>query len=342
MKKEYYLQLVKIAVVTVIVYLGFRFFLPLFFPFLLAYLLACMLKRPVAFLARRLRIKPAISGGILLLLLFLFLGGGIVYAASRIIEQLVLFFGNYASYQEEWSSSMEQFCCYCDSFLGVSDGSTFRLLGRGMEKLQVFFMEEFLPSFTKKSIQAAVSITEILAVLLIIFVAAILFLVDITKVREKGKGAGWAEWQQIRSELSDAGIAYLKTQATLILLISVTCSAGFLLIGNPYALLFGVGVGIFDAFPVLGSGLILVPWAVVCFFQGNMFHGAVLLTMYGICQFLREYLEPKLLGGKIGIRPVYSLMSIYIGYELFGFLGLFLGPIGLVCIRSVLRVISQR
>ncbi len=339
MEKAQYLKLVKIAVVTVIVYLGFRFFLPLFFPFFLAYLLACLLKRPVAFFARRLRIKPAISGGFLLLLLFLFLGGGIVYAVSRIIEQLVLFFGNYASYQEEWSTSMEQLCCYCDSFLGISDGSTFRLLGKGMEKLQAFFIDEFIPSFTKRSIQAAVSITEILAVLLIIFVAAILFLVDMTKNQEKVNGIGGKEWQQIKAELSDAGIAYLKTQATLLLFISITCSIGFFVIRNPYALLFGVGVGIFDAFPILGSGLILVPWAVVDFFRGNMFNGAVLLTMYGICQFLREYLEPKLLGGKIGIRPVYSLMSVYIGYELFGFLGIFLGPIGLVCIRSVLRVI---
>lgn len=339
MEKAQYLKLVKTAIVTVVIYLGFRFFLPLFFPFFLAYLLACLLKRPVAFLARRLRIKPAISGGIFLLLLFLFLGGGIAYAVSRIIEQLVLFFGNYASYQEEWNSSMEQFCCYCDSFLGVSDGSTFRLLGKGMEKLQAFFVDEFIPSFTKRSIQAAVSITEILAVLLIIFVAAILFLVDMTKAQEKGRGIGGKEWQQIKAELSDAGIAYLKTQATLIFFISITCSIGFLLIKNPYAFLFGVGIGVFDAFPVLGSGLILVPWAVVDFFRGNVFNGAVLLTMYGICQFLREYLEPKLLGGKIGIRPVYSLMSVYIGYELFGFLGIFLGPIGLVCIRSVLRVI---
>ena len=66
--------------------------------------------------------------------------------------------------------------------------------------------------------------------------------------------------------------------------------------------------------------------------------GAVLLTLFGICQFMREYLEPKLLGGKMGIKPVQSLMAIYIGYELFGVLGLFLGPFGLVLIKSMWRV----
>jgi len=126
----------------------------------------------------------------------------------------------------------------------------------------------------------------------------------------------------------------------LILLISTVCTLGLFLIKNAYAMLFGVAIGLFDAFPVLGSGLILVPWSILCFIRGKAFAGAVLLTLFGVCQFLREYLEPKLLGGKMGIRPVQSLMAIYIGYELFGVLGLFLGPFGLVLIKSIWRVSS--
>lgn len=128
----------------------------------------------------------------------------------------------------------------------------------------------------------------------------------------------------------------------LIVLISGTCSLGLFLTDNPYALLFGVVIGIFDAFPVLGSGLILVPWAAFHFFAGNAFAGAVLLTTYGICQFVREYLEPKLLGGKMGLRPVHSLMAVYLGYELFGFSGLLLGPFGLVLIKSIWRVSGKK
>ena len=143
---------------------------------------------------------------------------------------------------------------------------------------------------------------------------------------------------QIKQELSGAGIAYVKTQVILILLVSTVCTLGLLLIKNNYAMLFGVTIGIFDAFPVLGSGFILVPWAVISFIKGKAFSGAILLTLFGICQFMREYLEPKLLGGKMGIRPVQSLMAVYIGYELFGVFGLFLGPFGLVLIKSIWKV----
>ena len=146
------------------------------------------------------------------------------------------------------------------------------------------------------------------------------------------------EWKQVKHELSGAGIAYVKTQVILILLVSITCSLGLFLIKNPYAVLFGAAIAIFDAFPVLGSGLVLIPWAVFSFIRGDAFAGAVLLTLFGVCQFMREYLEPKLLGGKMGIRPIQSLMAVYIGYELFGILGRFLGPFGLVLIKSLWRV----
>lgn len=335
-----YGELIKVALITFLVYLGFRFLLPLFFPFLLAYFIAWLLKRPVRFMAKKLRIRPAIGGGILLILFVVLIGGGLFYGISRLVEQLVLFVGNYTVYRDMVGESIQQLCCYCDGFFGLTDGSTFHLLGKGMEGISKMLQEEFIPSLTQRSIQAAISVTEIAAAVIIIFVAAVLFVVDMAnpELKQEFEEGSWRkEWSEIRKELSTAGIAYLKTQLTLLLLVSIICSIGFLIMKNPYALLFGVGVGVLDALPIIGSGLILVPWAVICFVQGNVFSGAVLLSMYGGCQFVREYLEPKLLGGKIGIRPVFSLMAIFIGYELFGIAGIFLGPIGLVLIRAVNR-----
>ena len=97
----------------------------------------------------------------------------------------------------------------------------------------------------------------------------------------------------------------------------------------------GIGVAVFDAFPVLGSGLILVPWAVVCLLKGAYVQVAVLLVMYLLCLLVREGLEPKLLGNRIGIPPLYTLMAVYVGVELFGLWGVILGPFGLVIIRAV-------
>ena len=348
--QEQYKKLVRLAVIVGLVYLGFRYLLPLFFPFLLAYVFAVVLRRPVRFLNRKFRIRPAVGGGILLTLFLVVIGGGIVYAVKVLLQQFVALAENYDSYAAEWDGYLEKACRYFDSLLRMKTGSTFSILSDGLDGIVLFFREELIPFLTKNSLKAAVSMTELVASLVIIFVAVVLFLTDM--VGEKKSRAKIQkeeppllnfvdrEWREVKKELSGAGIAYIKTQTILILLVSTVCSLGLFLLGNPYALLFGVAIGIFDAFPVLGSGLILIPWAVISFLKGDAFAGAVLLTLYGLCQFFREYLEPKLLGGKMGIRPIHSLMSVFIGYELFGIVGLFLGPFGLVLIKCLWRISS--
>lgn len=359
--QEQYKKLVRLAVIVGIVYLGFRFLLPLFFPFVLAYVIAVVLRKPVRFLWRRLRIKPAIGGAVLLVLFLLVAGGGIVYAVKLLLEQFASFVGNYDAYAAEWDGYLEQACFYFDSVFRLEKGRTFTVLSDGLDGIVLFFQEELIPFLTRNSVKAAVSVTELAAAIIIIFVAVLLFLADMVGTTDSGRRkkfgkAGDAlaqqngkeeqpllgfmekEWRQVKHELSGAGIAYVKTQVILILLVSAVCTLGLLLIRNSYAMLFGVAIGIFDAFPVLGSGLVLVPWSIISFIRGKAFAGAVLLTLFGICQFMREYLEPKLLGGKMGIRPVQSLMAVYIGYELFGILGLFLGPFGLVLVKSMWRV----
>ena len=359
--QEQYKKLVRLTVITGIVYLGFRFLLPLFFPFVLAYIIAVVLKKPVRFLWCRLRIKPAIGGTVLLVIFLFVAGGGIAYAVKLLLQQFAEFVGNYEDYAAEWDSYLEQACFYFDSMFRLEKGRTFSVLSDGLDGIVLFFQEELIPFVTRNSVKAAMSVTELAASIIIIFVAVLLFLSDMVSVerRKSRKNVGSdsadkrkeeqepsmlhfieKEWREVKQELSGAGVAYVKTQVILILLVSITCSLGLFLLKNQYAMLFGVAIGIFDAFPVLGSGLILVPWSIISFIRGRAFAGAVLLTLFGICQFMREYLEPKLLGGKMGIRPVQSLMAVYIGYELIGVLGLFLGPFGLVLIKSMWRVTS--
>ena len=343
--QDRYKKLLRLGIIIGMVYLAFRFLLPLFFPFVAAYVIAVLLRKPVRFLWKQGKMRPAIGGAILLTLLLTVVGGGAVYAIKLLLRQFVAFAENYEQYSVDWNDSMEALCGYVDSVFRMKRGRTFTLWCDGLDGIVLFFQEELIPFVTRNSLKAAVSVTELVAAVVIIFVAVLLFLSEMVEHRENTKEPKMLyfvekEWREVKHELSGAGIAYVKTQVILILLVSITCCLGLLIIKNPYALLFGVGIGIFDAFPVLGSGLILIPWAVFSFFKGRVFDGAVLLTLYGICQFLREYLEPKLLGGKLGTSPVNSLMAIYVGYELFGIMGLFLGPFGLVLIKSLWRVTS--
>ena len=127
----------------------------------------------------------------------------------------------------------------------------------------------------------------------------------------------------------------MRSQFIIILVVAVVCSLGLLIIGNDYYILFGVIIGILDALPLIGVGAVMIPWSIIYVFMGNYYKAAILMIVFVFCYFIREYLEPRLMGKQIGITPIASLISIYVGYRLFGFLGMIVGPLMYVLIREV-------
>lgn len=320
------------------VYLGFEYLLPLFVPFLLAYFIAWILRPFVSMLHRKLKVPLALGGGIGVLLFLSIVCGIIIYIGKILVEQLVLFLRNIPVYQAYLTSQVYGVCSGCDRLFNKDAGHSWNMLSKGSEALTEFVQEVLLPKITTQTLKFAVNTVELFAGIVIVIVAAILFVKDMEEYKEGlRKSEFYPAVHRITKKLSETGIAYLKTQVVIMSIIGILCVIGFWILKNPYALLIGVGIAIFDAFPVLGSGLILIPWALVMLLSKNFFAAAVLITLYILCQFIREFLEPKLLGNKIGIQPIYSLMSMYIGLQLFGVFGFFLGPLGLVIIRTVVN-----
>ena len=86
---------------------------------------------------------------------------------------------------------------------------------------------------------------------------------------------------------------------------------------------------------MLGSGLVLVPAAIIEGVNGQWKDCVLLLAALGICQAVRQILEPKIMGKSLGIHPFVFLSAMYVGVQLFGVWGVFLGPIGLVLVQSI-------
>ena len=74
--------------------------------------------------------------------------------------------------------------------------------------------------------------------------------------------------------------------------------------------------------------------ALFCFFRGQWGRGMAVLGIYGACYLLREILEARLMGDRVGLTPLETLASIYGGLQLFGLLGFLLGPVGLLIIKE--------
>lgn len=104
-------------------------------------------------------------------------------------------------------------------------------------------------------------------------------------------------------------------------------AAGFFILRIRYAMLWAGVVALVDAFPILGTGTVLIPWSLVCLLRGDTARGIGLLGVYGIAFALRSILEPRLVGKELGLDPLITLIALYAGYKLWGFAGMLLSPL---------------
>lgn len=102
---------------------------------------------------------------------------------------------------------------------------------------------------------------------------------------------------------------------------------GFWILGISYPPLWALAIALVDAFPVLGTGTVLVPWALVCFLQGEGVRTIGLLSTYLTVTLVRSALEPKLLGKHLGLDPLATLIAMYAGYKIWGIGGMILSPL---------------
>ena len=139
------------------------------------------------------------------------------------------------------------------------------------------------------------------------------------------------KWQERTAaagrRLKDTLGGWVKAQLKLMGLCAMVLAIGFLILSVDYPLLFAAVIALVDALPALGTGLILVPWGLVAFAQGDSFLGTGLLLLYGTAALLRTVLEPRLLGRQIGLDPLLTLFSLYAGYRFLGLWGMILFPI---------------
>ena len=121
---------------------------------------------------------------------------------------------------------------------------------------------------------------------------------------------------------------YIKAQGIIMAVIACLSAIVLTFLGVSQGIFLGVLAGVLDALPFIGTGVVLVPLALVQCLEGKLGVAAGCLILYVICIFLRELLEPRLIGKRIGVRPIWVLVSLFVGIKLFGVTGIIKGPLG--------------
>lgn len=128
---------------------------------------------------------------------------------------------------------------------------------------------------------------------------------------------------------------WLKAQLLLMGITFALLCIGFVIIGVEYPLIVAAVVALVDALPVVGLGIVLIPWAIVAFLTVGSEMGIGLLVLFLVCSLTRSFAEPKLVGKQIGLHPLITLVAMYVGFRVFGVLGMILCPVLAITLRQM-------
>lgn len=144
---------------------------------------------------------------------------------------------------------------------------------------------------------------------------------------------------QALQRIKQAVGGWLFAQAKLAAVTWGLLTLGFWILGISYPPLWALLVALVDAFPVLGTGTVLIPWALVCLLQGQTVRAIGLAGLYLTVMLVRSALEPKLLGKHLGLDPLVTLMAMYGGYKIWGIGGMLLAPLMAV---TAVQIVPER
>lgn len=318
-----------LGIATVAIILSFRYLLPLILPFALAYLFAKIISPAISWTTRKLHINKKICSVLLVIICIAAIGGFVIYTICAIVSQAIHLLQKFPVYEQIFSQGIEDICCRCDRVFELSVGTSYQYVEAQTMKFQNNIQTNLLPKLSGIAMDILKWGAKLGASFFIFLLSTLLILLDdsFPGIHKK--------FRRFIKRLKNAGFAYIRSQAIIIFIIAVVMTISFFLMGNEYAILFGIGIAVFDAFPIVGSGIVLIPWAIFKIFDGNWYHAAILITAFAIATFLREVMEPKLFAKDIGLKPLLVLLSIYTGVKLFHTGGILLGPIALTILKAI-------
>ena len=146
-----------------------------------------------------------------------------------------------------------------------------------------------------------------------------------------------ARMSDIRHGLISVMGKYIRSYGLILLVTYCIIFIGLSLLRVEHSPIIALLIAFLDILPVIGVGTVLVPWSVISLALGNKFLGIGLILLFVVNAVLRQFVEPKIVGKSLNLHPLVSLGAIYLGYAIFGFMGLFILPLVAVAVSAVLK-----
>lgn len=336
-------KILTVSGVTLAVYFAMRYLLPYVIPFFIAYFLVHLLNPLTEKIRKRLHWKKEIIVSILLFFLLGLCTLFLYYIYCMLMGQIRKIALNFDYYYSCFCDIVDECCYVAQRKLGVDVKEVrqfvYSSLDHATDQLRVYMV----PGVVNYSVRYLKKAADIGIFLLMLFVSVVLLMKDYDEMYEKLQQYRiYGHIHRITQRMWKQGGMYLKAQMIIILIITVIVAAGLWMLGNPYFLLLGIVIGLTDALPFIGTGTALIPMAVYELFRRDYKLALGYLFLFLLTYIMREFLEPRLIGSKLGVYPFVMVVVVYAGLYLYGTAGVLLGPVSLLLVIEITREIFQK
>lgn len=344
MEQNRLLRVLYAAVLTAIALVAARYLLPVALPFLLGAGLALAAEPAVGLLSGKLRLKrlPAsLIGVTVVFTLALTLLVLLVAALARQLGRLSGLLPQLADAAQQGITSARGWALELSEKLPESVGQVAANWTEQFFSDGSALMQEAVSRVPKAATDLIAGLSEGALVIFTTVLSGYMISARLPRLRTWCREKLPQSWQEIYlpalRRIRRSLWGWLLAQGKLMGITFVLLAAGLLILRVDNALLLAAVIALVDAFPVLGTGTVLVPWSLVCLLQRQTARGIGLLGVYLVVWLVRSVLEPRILGKELGLDPLVTLAAIYAGFRLWGIGGMFLAPLAAMAVTQAIK-----
>jgi len=315
-----------------------------FWPFLIGILIAVAVERLVNFFIEKFKWPRKLVGTILVILVYLLIGAILALIVSALVSEAIDISGNIPSIYEnlkiEYNSVYNSITDFMDKTPSTISNSIYNL---GLEILGK--VAGIATTLVNSIIDFIMFVPNIIIYVIITFLATLFLVTDRRTITRYLTDLFPNEFVKKVSSVVTKSFkslgSYLKAMCIMICITFVELLIAFTILKQPYPLTLAIIVAIVDALPILGTGTVLIPWAIYSAITGNIGMGIGLLVVYLVITVVRQLLEPRIVSQNIGVHPFVTLLAMYIGFKIFGLFGLIVGPVVMVIFKNVFETMFE-
>jgi sporulation integral membrane protein YtvI len=307
-------------------------------PFIIAYVVARLL-HPIMVKIRRIIKIPNILNALLCMIAFIVVAGGIMWMVGSYLLDGVTYIIDLLSAGETIDKIVSNV-----QYIGTKIDDFAKFINVDMSVDDMYdvvgdFAKNAISVLSNFSINLAMQVPTLIMSFVIGCVAAFYMLTDYDNIAHAIMKQLSPTIQRFVNVFHAQALSSFIKMIMSYVLISAICFCelliGFVILNIEDASFIALLIAILDVLPVVGSGAILIPWGIVCCLTGRPICGVGLLILYAIIMIIRQIIEPRIVGSQIGLHPLVTVASLYLGLKFMGGLGLIMGPLYVIVCKKL-------